>query len=760
MKSDFFNIDGDIAKADKFKIEKARDLALKMQAEDIDYTKLVECRKHGATETVVFDVDVEVPQIPVHSIKSSERIAVTFLESDDKHPIVNALRKDFPLVPHLNLEIEEYPRSLCLTDQDYEEQKRSWTSKHLIERIREWLAKTALGKLHGKDQPLEPILLKYDGHLVLPQNLLKVGNEAQPLSMYEPVEKSNFFRVIQGVPKNKTKLIIASIHSCIPQKHGVIRQRPKTLAELAALTKTAGLDLLYELRDRLKNWDDNKVSLDAFIILVIHFPKKRTDKGKVETHDPWAFLLGDATGKPDSGLTVRDLGIKIGLWEMQGEYKATIINTDTTRRGDDINVGVLNVSLELNQKDAAMFNGKTSVNNTNIATVGIGALGSQVVFNLARSGFGTWTLIDSDLLMSHNVARHALSGYFIGHKKAAAVARLANTIVTDTDEELFSSLDVDVLKPEERYEEMSTVFRDAEAILDMSASVSVARKLSLDVESSARRISLFMTPSGQDIVLLAEDNDRTIPLDALEMQYYRAVANEEVLAKHFKASGQRNRYGQSCRDVTRSLPQSLVALLAATGSQAIENVITKNSATIAIWHTDDAGNVQRINVTPNKIIHHQTSNWKIVTDQGLMQKLNVFRETKLPDETGGVLLGSFDLERKIVYIVDALPSPPDSEEWPTLYIRGSEGLLSKVEALVKRTHGMLEYIGEWHSHPRGARTGASVDDKKAFTWLTDLMDKDGFPAVTMIVGDHDCISCYVGEIMSKENLLPKAVNHE
>ena len=34
-----------------------------------------------------------------------------------------------------------------------------------------------------------------------------------------------------------------------------------------------------------------------------------------------------------------------------------------------------------------------------------------------------------------------------------------------------------------------------------------------------------MNPRGTDLVLLAEDVGRSFPLDCLEMQYYRAIAN-------------------------------------------------------------------------------------------------------------------------------------------------------------------------------------------------------------------------------------------
>ena len=37
-----------------------------------------------------------------------------------------------------------------------------------------------------------------------------------------------------------------------------------------------------------------------------------------------------------------------------------------------------------------------------------------------------------------------------------------------------------------------------------------------------------------------------------------------------------------------------------------------------------------------------------------------------------------------IHVVDTILSPPDSKEWPTLYIRGSEGLLKQVNALLSR----------------------------------------------------------------------------
>ena len=88
-----------------------------------------------------------------------------------------------------------------------------------------------------------------------------------------------------------------------------------------------------------------------------------------------------------------------------------------------VGVDVLNVAHDVDSLMAAKLNGEDHVDEMRlVVTVGLGALGSQVVMNLARSGFGTWTLVDHDFLMPHNVVRHALDGNYVGWNKAEAVA--------------------------------------------------------------------------------------------------------------------------------------------------------------------------------------------------------------------------------------------------------------------------------------------------------------------------------------------------
>jgi hypothetical protein len=161
-----------------------------------------------------------------------------------------------------------------------------------------------------------------------------------------------------------------------------------------------------------------------------------------------------------------------------------------------------------------------------------------------------------------------------------------------------------------------------------------------------------------------------------------------------------------------------------------------------VWKVDADMQVSANTIQPSKVDEQSVGGWTVSTDAAFRQRLLDLRRCKLPNETGGVLLGSFDLERKIVYLVDTIPSPPDSKEWPTLYIRGAAGLAAAVNRISEKTAGMLQYVGEWHSHPRGVPPLPSGDDCVVFAWLTELMDRDGFPTI-MIIASEDCLATYV-----------------
>jgi hypothetical protein len=716
----------------------AREFAL--TAAGLQFVGLVECLSStpgSKREVVTVEVEVERPQRLRHPIQRVERLAVVFSGDPNVIPRVLALREDFPSVPHLNLEPYELPKSLCLYEGDPREIMLRLTPIQLIERIREWLALTARGELHQSDQPLEPFLLDSAGSIILPDkafsNLTSGGNTA---IIVEKVSREDSFPwILVGHPidqANEGREIpfLAMGFRGKPTTHGIVRRQPKYLSELVDLLNDSGFDLLTEIRKRLMELNRDKTSFEqrknAKLVLFISIPKIREDGEPCETSENWAYV---------SGCDITVLGSEVGIWEKHDGVIGGIFPWDKSKIGQAVELLPIRVVRSFSREMASLLSGLDSPDERRIVQVGVGAIGSHLHQNLARAGIGDWTLVDNDRLLPNNVARHALDGRAEGFLKSEYMACVTNNMI-DGDP-VCHALAADVLAPGDQGEALREEFAQANVIIDASASLGVARYLALDSDSPARRVSAFFTPSGDASVVLAEDPDRTTPLDLLEMQYYREISSNDALREHLSIEGDPIRYGQSCRDVTSRIPQDIVSLHAALASNRIKQILSDSTASACIWSLDrESGAVTPHHIPTSPMETFTCGPWRVRTDKWFRQRLADLRSGKLPNETGGILLGSHDMRRKILYLVDTIPSPPDSKEWPTVYIRGRKGLEGQVKDVEKRTAGNLSYVGEWHSHPDGASTRPSHDDQKAFEWLSQHMSQAGLPALMMIVGQQ------------------------
>ncbi len=682
-------------------------------------------------------VEVELPQHRPRDIRERELVAVTFLDDDSTYPEVEALRADFPQLPHLNMRASDAPKSLCLYEEPWEALKLHWSPGAYVERIREWLAQAARDDLHAADQALEPFFLSSYGTFVLSEAVLQAALGDSPESISVSAHEAGggrtvFVAEVSGDPGAGMEASFVPLAvKAQPRTAGVIRRTPATLGDLHDLLKLDGDDLAETLQERLDPWIGNKEMWEKQLILLLAVPKTRSDGGAAEELEMWAFLTLTSLAK---------VGIAIGLWEEYEGGLGRVLGSDGTRVGRSVELAMLNVVRGLSRESAAGLNGTGDSSTLNVVAVGVGALGSQVCLNLARSGWGQWTYVDSDHVLPHNLARHALPGYCVGMPKAPALALVANSIIEG--DPLATSIVADVLRPGSADEQVRKSFGGADLIVDMSASVPVGRALVHDFDSSARRMSVFLNPSGTDLVVLAEDEAREIRLDALEMQYYKSLIERADLSEHLARPEEGIRYGQACRDVSFVLSQEVVALHSAIGARLVREISDQPGASISIHRLDPTRlTVSRVNVTPAPLVRESAGDWQVVADEQLFEMVGRFRKQRLPNETGGVLIGSIDAQRRIVYVVSALPSPSDSEERPTSYIRGVQGLAAQVADFSKTTHGEIEYVGEWHSHPDGAGVSPSDDDKRALSLMAELREADARLAVFLIVGENETAWC-------------------
>lgn len=191
------------------------------------------------------------------------------------------------------------------------------------------------------------------------------------------------------------------------RKHGLIHKTPQNLRQIIEVMQDVDIDLLSILRQRLRQWrEDDANTIGARILLLLIFPKYREESSPPETWelDISGFLLLDP---------VREAGAKLGLWQvMPGGTLAMLIGGGDDH-STDIAVQIVNPVKQLTKTRAALFNG-TQANDQKMVMIGMGALGSMTFQNLVRKGFGTWSIVDDDLMMPHNAARHVLTALPVG----------------------------------------------------------------------------------------------------------------------------------------------------------------------------------------------------------------------------------------------------------------------------------------------------------------------------------------------------------
>lgn len=698
--------------------------------------RLIETRRSAGApdeELVIIDVEVERGQIrAVETIHGTERVGVVFHAADDRHPDVLALRDDFPWLSHLTIKEDEIPRGLCLFEESWPELKRDWTPKRFVGQIQHWLSATVAGTLHRDDQSLEPLFAWEGDWIVLPRDLLTTETRPTQL-LVERVGSGSRFVLVARAGKGKPSHVAAVI-VCGEQQHGLVRRAPQNLKELHEALAATGFDLVGAVRQRLLEYLDSGSQdlLAAKLILLLLVPKTRVAGGKPEEGERWAFA---------TPLSVRDAGVEVGAWALADGQPGRLFRVPDDKNGGNVLTLMLRPVFEFSRAMAAACSGEVPSNQQYLA-IGAGALGSQVLINFARSGFGVWTIIDEDLLLPHNLARHALPGDAVGFPKAPSMAVLGNALY----EGFARGIVADLLRPRDKEAEVASALTEAAAVLDMAGSIAVSRHLARDAVSGARRIAMFQNPSGTDLVLLAEDAGRRIRLDALEMQYYREVATNDRLQEHlYQAKGSIS-YAKTCRDVSFTVPQDFVAMLSGIGSHAFKFALASEAAAIRIWHVNpETLAVDSHEVIPAPVREVTSGDWVIVYDELLNERLLALRTAKLPRETGGVLVGSCDVSRHIVYVVDALSSPVDSLEGDGSFVRGAEDLARQVGRLRERTGQNLEYIGEWHSHPDGIAALPSGEDLAAIVSSTREMSEDGLPFVMAIVGEDGPRFC-LGEV--------------
>ena len=466
-----------------------------------DVACVVEVRRSGDQELVVLEFQTGRPQSSEYAIKRVERIGVHF-SAQGAMPFVFMLRPDFPDTEHQQLTIEGSPRAICIDDRPWGEARLAWTPAELVQRILSWFARAIRGELHDARQPIDPVLSGSPLHFLISRTMLDGADERDLIGVYDTEHK----QTLRVLPIQEHKGSVDNIGPvCViayrvkPERMTRMQFAPNNLASLAEVLEARGIQLLDDLKTRLSGWvTDGEAAawrLNARFVVVVEMPIVSPRGDQQDGTDLRAYVTAQSAGDLAVALGVamrsdkRDEGSKVGYVLPIGFSSP---DEDAER---DISVDVAEVHYEFDRKTATQLNGRIEEDLRNAVMVGAGAIGSHVSDCLAREGRFSWTVVDDDHLLPHNLARHTGRHADVTKNKAGLVTGNLNAVY-DCESPIATAIGTNIFSGEPERFRIDEALCEADLIIDASASVLVGRFLS-DHDASVRRVSIFFTPSGQ-----------------------------------------------------------------------------------------------------------------------------------------------------------------------------------------------------------------------------------------------------------------------
>ncbi|MGV6851633.1 MAG: Mov34/MPN/PAD-1 family protein, partial [bacterium] len=723
------------------------------------YIDIVELRSitRGTTieDIIVVDFgDGSVPSRNPFKINVSERLAITYRPHSPNHfcPYeVRALRKDFPLTPHQNHVNQGEPRSLCLYFEPWSTLERSWTPQNHLKRIGWWLQETARGTLHRGDQPLEQLYFISPWKVILPSDFHElVRNADNRLILDRLSQEENIQELIvtgqftQEITQQKSlECLTVTLPPLLSEE---VEEFPHTLGVLHKQLNTEEINIIKQISAEILSKVNStalKISAtqnNSFTFIILSVPRIRERGGAIERFDTTGFIVKGG---------IAEIGISMGLLFKNPEgdevYPDTSIKLgykETKESWKDIPIFPVDVKLRASKNYAREASGLSKEHSEFCGILaGVGALGSCLAEIWSKECWGSWTYIDDDILEPHNIIRHIGKDIHVGQPKVDVVKEMTQLNYPNESE---SPNTIRAKINDFNNKSVRTSIENADLLVDITTTLEAPRDLSSQ-QKTPRMVSVFVTPSGRDSVMLFEDKEQLIKLASLEAQYYRALLQEDWGETHLQGSASNLWVGAGCRDASAIMSNELIQLHGAVLARQIRKHSQKNEAKITVWINDDkSGSIRAVHVPTHHTITKNCGEWSVHWDSGLQKQLFRIRTQHLPNETGGILLGYIDQKMKMIHLVDASSAPPDSTSKPSEFVRGKKGIKRIIEKSETQTTGIVTYIGEWHSHPPNTSTTPSRLDVVLLDQLSNQMASDGLPCVMLIIGEST-ISCSLGQ---------------
>ncbi len=614
------------------------------------------------------------------------------------------VRGQFPYVPHQNLRQASdggIYKTICLSRTAKDDWWCGRTLVDLVLAIHDWLNDAASGNLVKLYDPFEPLIADFSLPVVelnVHQARIECTNHNglwKTTTQKVDLGEADTARFIVGSGEIETLVWYQSVEQAMPWV-----KRPVNLDELKSLMASVGFE-----QQRFSYWINKGIPESAACqkIIVVGIRRPRSVLGRPDSDEWVAFVIERKFGSSH--------------WK---------VNTHLVHES---------FTQELSHKLSGYSN---TTNVKKVLLIGVGAIGSAVSELLVRSGHITVKMMDSDRLQPHNLARHVLTQTEVGLNKAIALGQRFNDLYPYDDPQVAEALIDDLLQLSQ--DKFFSIINDVDIIVDCSASIAVLKYFS-DIQGLNKPIvSLYQIDQGLGTVMLYTPRGSDTPLNIIELTAISEWRSVTSIRRWLTETLNSVDIGGGCRSASAKISYARVMYGASIVSNLLLEWITENElpeqARADIFNLPTQASTEShrsvINITATT---HKAGNWKIVIRKDVSNNLKRLA-TESPDcETGGILLGQADRQKKILIIVDCIECVGVKSS--TGYHRFPNDLKYKFAKMEKQTAGMLHYVGEWHSHPQYCNCTPSPTDRSTMKELATLLVGDRLPALCAISNGND-----------------------
>jgi len=785
-------------------------------------------------EQVEIDFNLIINRIDENTgIKNIEPIKLRFSKNFPFEPptvIVN--RNDFPITVHLNI-VNSGEKSLCLFRGSPAEWYTGKTFTDFLNRIKNWFDDASIGNLEKTGDPFEEMLFlneqrngifyidenklhenlynsefkfiicsvsldsgegdifKFKSfHIKINELLDRLNDKVEPM-LYHKFYNYKFSRVKDGIQIGfaiVTKKIIEERFSFLP----------KTLFNLINECKKVDINLLDIIHNHIKinllQDPHRNNNLIMPLLIGIKRPKEINNYINKDFKIEWLPFVVNL----NSQLEIQPTKFYKVRQENYEEYK-------------DFSVYLLS-PVKFFTQSTAIENSDRPIDKEEkeLCILGCGALGSKVTLTLAREGFTKLILVDGDILLPHNMARHTLFIEHLAFKKVISIKEsiknlywndLINDHIKTIPDNLKGNIDIehdahsrfieDIIRPLQNKKIYSSFFgqlfyikdhrsaiiriltaiehilgiyfstfweytleqiKTSDFIFDFTTSNSITEILSRSKSLKAKIASFFLCPTGSNLIILLEGNNRNPRLDDLEVQFYTNILANTYVKQWFTLVKDIHIEESSlgCRIPGQPIPDDLVSIQAGMASYCIRNWIDKTipqNGAIGIHSINF--NESNVNsnwewITPEAIQEFITDNgWSIRIATSIIEKLYTSLQ-KSPQETVGVIMGKINMKIKTIYVTYIIYALSDCIEDIDYCERGKKETKKEASKISDHTGKYIEWLGDWHTHP-GHSTEMSIQDNTTFDKQAKIKATHSKKPFLMIIVNKQTISCYVND---------------